>query len=316
MIKLVLQRLASAFFTLVLVAGIVFVLLEALPGDACTAKLERNAKGGMLENCRKEYQLDRPATVRFAEWAVNFAHGDFGVSIKTEKPIVEVVGNRLRNTVALATTATLIGIPLAIFLGIMAGLYRDRFADISVSSISIVAMTIPEFVTATVLILVFSVMLGWTSGVVTAGPNASLSSILSSTVLPTATLTFVMTAHILRMVRSSIIDTMSSDFVTMARLKGVPFWRLVWRHVVPNSLLPTINVIGLTIAWLLGGVVVIEKVFNYPGIGRLAVDAVSDQDLPLVQCISLILAAIYIATNTLTDLAALALNPRLRTYRT
>ena len=138
---------------------------------------------------------------------------------------------------------------------------------------------------------------------------------MASTVLPVATLTLILTAHILRMVRSSVIDVMGSDFVLMARLKGVPFRQIVLRHVLPNSLLPAISVIGLTVAWLLGGVVIVESVFNYPGLGRLAVDAVSDRDLPLVQAIALLLGAIYILTNLAADLLALFLNPRLRTHR-
>src|SRR5690606_7482648 len=142
---------------------------------------------------------------------------------------------------------------------------------------------------------------------------APLSDILAHTVLPSATLSFILVAHIQRMVRSSVVDTLESDFVTMARLKGVPYWQLVWRHVLPNSLLPAVNVIGLTLAWLLSGVVVIETVFNYPGLGRLVVDAVSSHDLPLLQCVALLMAGIYIGVNTLADIVSLMLNPRLRT---
>src|SRR5690606_3824634 len=169
---------------------------------------------------------------------------------------------------------------------------------------------------ATFLILVFSISLGWTTVVVTVSYKAPVLDLVANTVLPTVTLALITVAHILRMVRSSVIDTLESDFVLMARLKGVPFRRIVWRHVLPNSLLPTINVIGLTIAWLLGGVVVIESVFNYPGLGRLAVDAVADRDLPLIQAIALILGSVYILTNLAADLVALLLNPRLRTHRT
>ncbi|MEX1109811.1 MAG: ABC transporter permease, partial [Dongiaceae bacterium] len=188
--------------------------------------------------------------------------------------------------------------------------------DLILSSIAIFSMTIPEFVSATFLILVFSIMLGWTSGVVTVSYNAPALDLVANTTLPTAALALILVAHILRMVRSSVIDVMESDFVLMARLKGVPFRRIVWRHVLPNSLLPTINVIGLTIAWLLGGMVVIETVFNYPGLGRLAVDAVSDRDLPLIQTIAIILGSVYILTNLAADLVSLLLNPKLRTYRT
>jgi len=316
MLRLIFQRIGSAIFTLVFISLVVFACLELMPGDACTAFLGREGKGAALENCRERMGLNRPAPARFLEWAGGAVTGDLGVSMQRERPITEIVGWRLRNTVVLALAAAIVGIPLAIFLGFLAGLYRDRPFDLAVSATAIFAMTIPEFVSATILILVFSVSLGWTAGVVTAGYKAPIMQLLANTVLPVATLTLILTAHILRMVRSSVIDVMGSDFVLMARLKGVPFRQIVLRHVLPNSLLPAISVIGLTVAWLLGGVVIVESVFNYPGLGRLAVDAVSDRDLPLVQAIALLLGAIYILTNLAADLLALFLNPRLRTHRT
>ncbi|MHA1554467.1 MAG: ABC transporter permease, partial [Alphaproteobacteria bacterium] len=242
--------------------------------------------------------------------------GDFGVSMKRKKPISGIVGTRLRNTAILGVTASVIGIPIAILLGIIAGLWRDRPVDLWISTTAIFAMTIPEFVSATLLILVFAVWLGWLPVIVTTRPDAPLLDFLSDIMLPIITLAFVLTAHILRMVRTSVIDVMASDYVQMARLKGVPYWRMVFRHVLPNALLPTINLVALTIAWMLGGVVVIEVVFNYPGLGRLTVDAVSDRDLALVQAIALILATIYVSLNLFADLLTLLVNPRLRTMRT
>jgi len=315
MARLIVQRFLSAGITLVLLAVFVFFAVDVLPGDTCTAYLGRDAKGERLEQCRRDLGLDRPALVRFADWAAGAAAGDFGVSPYRNKPVSEIVGWRMRNTVVLALAASFVGIPLAVLFGVIAGIRRDRPVDMALSSTSILAMTIPEFVTATFLILVFSISLGWTSGVVMAPANAPILDLLGGTVLPTVSLALVFAAHILRMVRSSVIDVLESDYVAMARLKGLPFRWILWRHVLPNSLLPAINVIGLTVAWLLGGVVVIESVFNYPGLGRLSVDAVADRDLPLVQCIVLILASFYILTNLLTDLATLLLNPRLRTFR-
>ncbi len=316
MLRLVMGRLNTTLVTLVLVSVMVFGLLEILPGDACTAYLGRGAKGSILETCREEFGLNRPALERFGEWAGGLLQGDLGISMHRNKPIDELVGWRLRNTVLLAFVAAVVGIPIAIFLGVLSGLKRNRPTDVGLSSLALLAMSVPEFVTATALILVFNIGLGWTTGIVTLGAQAPLWDLLAPTVLPTATLCFLLMAHIQRMVRSSVIDTLESDFVAMARLKGVPYWRLVWRHVLPNSLLPTVNVIGLTLAWLLSGVVVIETVFNYPGLGRLVVAAVTNRDLPMLQCLSLLLAAIYIGVNTLADLAALLLNPRLRTLRT
>ena len=232
------------------------------------------------------------------------------------KPISETVGTRFRNTVILGAAASLVGIPLAILLGIIAALWRDRQPDLWVSTTAIFAMTIPEFVSSTVLILIFSVWLGWLPGIVVTRPDAPLFEFLSDIILPIIALAFVMTAHILRLVRTSVIDVMASDYVRMAQLKGVPYWQMVFRHVLPNALLPTINFVAMMIAWLLSGTVVIEVVFNYPGLGRLIIQAIFYRDLAMVQAIALILAALYVGLNLLADLLTLVANPRLRTMRT
>ncbi len=316
MFRLIVHRLALGLLTLVLVSGIVFVAVEALPGDACTAYLGRMAQGKRLENCRRDFGLERPALTRYAEWTAAAVQGDLGISLKRNKPISSIIGTRLRNTIVLGLAAMIIGVPIAVLLGIIAGLWRDRPVDLWVSTTAIFAMTIPEFVSATLLILVFSVWLGWLPGIVTTPPTAPLFEFLSDIILPIVTLALVMTAHILRMVRTSVIDVMVSDYIQMARLKGVPYWRMVFRHVLPNALLPTINLVALTIAWLLGGVVVIEVVFNYPGLGRLTINAIADRDLAMVQAIALILATIYVGLNLFADLLTMVANPRLRTMRT
>lgn len=315
MLRLVLNRVFWGLATLAGVALFIFVAVETLPGDACTAYLGRAAQGTRLENCRQDFGLQRPAVERFADWAGGMLQGDLGYSMKRHKPIADVVFPRLRNTALLAFAAALVGIPLAIALGVLAGLRRDGPTDVTISTAAIVAMTLPEFVSSTLLILIFSAWLGWSSGIVTANASAPISDLLPALPMPVIALALIMTAHILRMVRTSVIDVLASEYVQMARLKGVPYGQMVWRYVLPNALLPTINLVALTIAWLLGGVVVIEVVFNYPGIGRLSVDAVSDRDLPTVQCIALVMSVIYIVTNLAADLLSLALNPRLRTAR-
>jgi peptide/nickel transport system permease protein len=316
MIRLFIHRLGLGLLTLVFVSGIVFVAVEALPGDACTAYLGRMATGTRLENCRRDFGLERSALTRYAEWTLAALQGDLGKSLSRKKPISSIIGTRLRNTLILGLTATIIGVPIAILLGIIAGLWRDRPADLWISTTAIFAMTIPEFVTSMLLILVFSIWLGWLPGIVTTPPDAPLFEFLQDIILPIVALSLVMTAHILRMVRTSVIDVMASDYVQMARLKGVPYWQMVWRHLLPNVMLPTINLVALTIAWMLGGVVVIEVVFNYPGLGRLTIDAISDRDLALVQAVALVLAGIYIGLNLFADLLTLVANPRLRTMRT
>ena len=315
MFRLIVRRLGLGLLTLVLVSGIIFVGVEALPGDSCTAYLGRMAQGKRLENCRRDFGLERPALTRYAEWALGAVRGDFGVSLKSKKPISRTVGTRFRNTLILGAAASLIGVPLAIVLGIVAALWRDRPPDLWISTTAIFAMTIPEFVSATVLVLIVSVWLGWLPGIVVTRPDAPLFEFLSDIILPIVALALVMTAHILRMVRTCVVDVMASDYIQMARLKGVPYWQMVFGHVLPNALLPTINLVALTIAWLLGGTVVIEVVFNYPGLGRLMVQSIFFRDLAMVQAITLILAALYVGLNLFADLLTLVANPRLRTMR-
>ncbi len=316
MLRLVLRRLALGALTVALVSAMIFAAVEALPGDACTAILQRDASGQRLENCRRELGIARPAPQRYLEWAAGAARGDLGVSAHNGRSIASLVGDRLANTLLLAACSLALGVPLAIGLGILAGLRRDGAADIAISTTTIFAMTIPEFVSATVLIFVFSIWLGWVPGIVTASAGAPVKAIFPGIVLPRVVLTLVMAAPIISTVRSSGIDVLASDYVQMAVLKGVPYRRLVLRHVLPNALLPAINVIALTVAWLLGGVVVVEKVFNYPGLGNYMIDAISDRDLPVVQAIALILATVYVGVNLAADLLGMALDPRFRTLRT
>jgi peptide/nickel transport system permease protein len=313
MLSMLLRRLSLGLITVILVSIIIFTGVEFLPGDACTAFLEREAQGKLLENCRRDLNLNRPAIDRYIDWASSAMVGDLGLSVNGQQSIAELVGNRMNNSLLLAFCALLVGVPLAIFFGVITALWRDKPIDLFFSTAAIFAMTIPEFVSSTVLILVFSVWLGWLPGIVLTSANASAAEFFPEIILPVIVVAMVMTAHILRMVRTSVIDVLASDYVRMATLKGVPYWQIVFHHVLPNALLPAINVVALTIAWLLGGVVVIEVVFNYPGLGRMMIDSISDRDLPVVQAIALILATVYVSINLTADLLTMIANPRLRT---
>ena len=313
MLRMLLRRCVLGAVTVAIVSAIIFLGVELLPGDACTAFLERDAKGQMLENCRKDFGLDRPALTRYFEWAGNALQGDLGMSASGRKSIAELVGHRMKNSLLLAAVSLSVGVPMAIFLGVITGLWRDRPIDLFFSTAAILAMTIPEFVSATVLILIFSVWLGWLPWIVVTSASAPASEFFPEILLPVFVLAMVMMAHILRMVRSSVIEVMAGDYIQMATLKGVPYWRIVFSHALPNALLPAINVVALTIAWLLGGVVVIEVVFNYPGLGRMMIDAISDRDLPVVQAIALIVASVYVGVNLTADILTMVANPRLRT---
>ena len=315
MLKTILRRFGFAAFTIVFVSGVVFAAVEALPGDVCTAYFQRFAQGPRLERCIEEQGLNKPAVERYALWVSGAFQGDLGTSLKKRRPISDLLAERFRNTVLLACASAAIGIPLALVLGFWAGIRRDRPVDLVVSTIAMLAMTVPEFVTASVLIFVFAILLNWFPAVTIVQPTVSIIELLPNIILPVVVLAFVMTAHILRMTRASVIGVMTSDFIQMARLKGVPPRQLFWRHLAPSALIPAVNVIALTIAWLLGGVVVIEQVFNYPGVGKLMLQAIYDRDLPLVQAIALIFAMIYIVANLLADIAMVILDPRIRTSK-
>lgn len=313
MVGLVARRFVLALATLFIISLIIFLGVEALPGDAATAYLGQSATPESLSALREEFGLDAPLHERYLGWLAGILRADLGSSMARRIPVSELIGNQFRNTVVLAAAAAIVGIPLAIVLGVFAGLTRDKWPDVLVSMIAIVGMTLPGFVTATVLIYVFAIRLEWFPAITMVATDAPVSELLPNIVLPIITLTLIMVAHILRLVRTNMIDVMVSDYIQMARLKGVPVIRIVFLHALPNAMLPTINVVALTIAWLLGGVAIIETVFNYPGIGKLLINAIGDRDLALVQGIAIILAGIYITVNLIADLLTLILNPRLRT---
>ena len=315
MFILIFKRVILGFITLFLVSLITFVGVEILPGDACTTYLEREAYGAALEACYQRLGLNIPAYERYIYWLFNVIQGDFGYSLSGEMKINEVLGPRVKNSLVLASASILIGIPLALLLGIITALWRDKLPDIIISTFTIFSMTIPEFISATLLILIVAIWLEWLPGIVIVPTGASIAELLPNIILPVIAISMIMTAHMARMVRSSVIQVMASDYVQMAILKGVPYWKMVFKHVLPNALLPAINVVALTIAWLLGGVVVTEVVFNYPGLGRLVIESISNRDLPVVQALAIILASIYVVINLLADLITLMLNPRLKSLQ-
>ena len=315
MFLLVIKRILLGLITLFIVSLITFVGVEILPGDACTTYLEREAYGAALEACYERLGLNVPAYERYISWAVGVLQGDFGYSLSGDMKINDVLGPRVKNSMVLASASILIGIPIALLLGIITALWRDKMPDIIISTIAIFSMTIPEFVSATLLILIVAIWLEWLPGIVIVPTGVSVYELLPNIILPVIAISMIMTAHMARMVRSSVIQVMASDYVQMAILKGVPYWKMVFKHVLPNALLPAINVVALTIAWLLGGVVVTEVVFNYPGLGRLVIESISNRDLPVVQALAIILASIYVSINLIADLMTLMLNPRLKSLQ-
>jgi peptide/nickel transport system permease protein len=315
MITLIARRFALALVTIFIISFIVFFGVEALPGDAATAYLGQFATPESLNALREKFGLNAPPLVRYVNWLGDLVKGDLGDSLSRKESVAELIGNRFRNTVVLSIAATLFAVPIAILLGVIAGLTRDKWPDIFISLVAIIGMTLPGFVNATVLVYFFAIKLNWFPAVTLIASDAPVSKLLPNIVLPIITLTFIMVAHILRLVRTNMIDVMMSEYVQMARLKGVSAIRIVFSHALPSAMLPTINIVALTIGWLVGGVAIVEAVFNYPGIGTLMLRAISDKDFPLIQAIAIILSSIFIGINLVADLLTLMLNPRLRTAR-
>jgi peptide/nickel transport system permease protein len=312
-VRLLARRLLLAALTVWLASLLVFVALQALPGNLATQILGQNATPQAVAALDARLHLDRPAWQRYLSWLGGALHGDFGTSLATGQPAATMVGHALRNTSLLALIVIVCGVTLSLVFGVVAALFRDRWPDLLISGVSLAGMSVPEFTVATLLVLLFSIRFAVFPAVVIAGPSATLGQLLPDLWLPAAALTIVMAAYIVRMMRTSVIDVLASEFVTMARLKGLPAHRVLLRHALPSALLPTLNVIAINVAWLVGGVVVVENVFNYPGLGTLMLQAVHNRDLPVLQLIAVTGSVVYATVNLLADLGALALNPRLRT---
>ena len=312
MLKLLGQRLVLGFLTLVVVSALIFAVTEWLPGDIATNILGQSATPENVAAIRAELGLDRPAHVRYVEWLRDAANGDFGTSLANKRPVATVVGPRLWNTLFLAMYAAVISIPLSVFLGILAAIYRNSIYDKAVNIGTLAAISMPEFFVGYVLILYLAVHFRWFPAIATFKPEQNFTQHLYSTFLPMLTLVLVVIAHMMRMTRTSVLAVMASPYIEMALLKGLPKSRVVVRHALPNALAPIINVIALNLAYLIVGVVVVEAVFTYNGLGRLMVDAVSKRDVPVVQACGLIFAIVFIGLNMIADVLSILSNPRLR----
>jgi peptide/nickel transport system permease protein len=308
-----LRRLLLGLVTLIFVSLVVFIATQVLPGDAARAVLGRDATPERLAAVRHELHLDQPILLQYARWAGGLLHGDPGNSLANGLPVLQVIEQPLRNTTVLVVLVSIIGIPLSILLGIVAALRAGRSFDTAVSVLSLGLAALPEFIVGMILVFLFStVVLHWFPPVSLVPPGRTLSQVPSILVLPVATLVLVIFPYIFRMIRTSMRDVLASEYIEMARLKGVHRQRLIWLHALPNAIGPTFQVIGLTVAYLAGGVVVIEYLFGFPGVGQKLLDAIRGRDVPVIQCIVLLLAGFYVVVNMLADLATVLITPRLR----
>jgi len=310
--QLVLWRFGLGGGLLVAASMLIYAGVELLPGDFAETYLGREATMESVAALRAELGLDRPLVIRYFEWLGGVFQGDFGLSWSNRNSVGEQLWKRLNNSLVLAGLAGLVAVPLALMLGGLSVLYRDRLTDKTISIVSLAMVSLPEFFVGYLLIQFFTVELGIAAFPATVYDTMALGERLSVLILPVITLAIAVGAHMMRMTRSALINVMTSPYIETAQLKGLSLIRIIARHAAPNAVAPIVTVIALNLAALIVGVVVIEVVFVYPGIGQYMVDAVTVRDMPVVQGCGLIFAAIYIVLNLGADMIAIVTNPRLR----
>lgn len=304
-------RLGLGLLTLWVVSVVIFISVELLPGDLAEAILGQSATEATLQAYRDRLGLERPPVERYLEWLSGAWRGDFGVSLANGQPISDLIGQRLGNTLFLAGLAAAIAIPLALTLGVLAALYRNTFFDKSISVTTLGAISFPEFFVAYILVLLFAIKVNLFPALANIGADSGLGDRVYNSILPALTLTLVVTAHMMRMTRASIINLLARPYIEMARLKGASPARVILRHALPNAIAPISNVIALNLGYLITGVVIVEVVFVYPGLGQLLVDSVTRRDVPVVQAACLIFAGTFIILNLIADVIAIVSDPRL-----
>lgn len=315
LMKLIFSRLALGAVTLLAVSALMFVGIELLPGDLAQQILGQSATPETLAAFRAELGLDQPAHLRYLDWLAAAAQGDFGTSMASQRTVADLLSTRLTNTMFLACYAAVFAVPVAILLGLLSALWRNSLFDRSVNVGALGAISMPEFFVAYLLVLFLSIRMGWFPTLARIDEASSFGDALYRSFLPALTLILVVIAHMMRMTRAAIINVLAAPYIEMARLKGVPRWRVIVLHALPNALAPIINVVALNLAYLIVGVVVVEVVFSYPGLGQLLVDAVASRDFPVVQAVGLFFAGTYITLNVLADILSILSNPRLRHAR-
>jgi peptide/nickel transport system permease protein len=305
-------RLVLATGTLFLVSVFIFGAVDMLPGDVASRILGRLATEENRAALREQLHLDRPPLERYVGWLGDIMHGDIGRTMSTDRPIIELLGPRLKNTLMLGALALLLYVPMAAIPAIIQATRRDTWLDHGLSLVTFLLYSIPDFLLGTLLLLLFVVAIPWLPATSIIDDATTGWELIRALILPASTLALVMAVYAVRMLRDNLIEILDTDFIKFATLSGLPRRRIVIRHALPNALIPSLNVTALNIAYLIGGVVVVEKVFSFPGFGSLLVDALLVRDVPLIQITVLIAAATYITANLIADLGAILLNPKLR----
>lgn len=315
-VRTVLQRLGLGFLTLFVVSVVIFSSLEMLPGGFAEAILGQGATPETVAAFNHEIGLDRPATTRYVEWIGGVLQGDFGHSYaglggSIKRSVTELIAPRLYNTFFLAIMTAVFAVPLSLLLGVLAALYRNSWYDRVVNSVTLTTIAMPEFFIAYILMFFLAIKHRWFYSLSTVDASTPLLEHVYRAALPSLTLTLVIVAHMMRMTRAALINLLASPYIEMAQLKGVSRREVIIKHALPNAWAPIATVIAFNMAYLVVGVVVVEVVYVYPGIGQLMVDSVSSRDMPVVQACALIFAATYILLNLTADIIGIITNPRL-----
>ncbi|MGV1945875.1 MULTISPECIES: ABC transporter permease [unclassified Agrobacterium] len=311
-LSLIARRLVVMLTTLLIVSFIVFSATSLLPGDTATILLGQSATPEAVAGLRTAMHLDDPALLRFVRWLFGLVHGELGTSYANNMAIADLIGPRFVNSMKLAGITTVIAVPLALTLGISSAMLRGTLYDRAVTILTIGVISVPEFMIATLAVLLFAVYLKWLPALSLVSEVHTVFDVLRVYAMPVITLTFVVSAQMIRMSRAAVIETLDTPYVEMALLKGAPRMRIVLRHALPNALGPIVNAVALSLSYLVGGVIIVETIFNYPGIAKLMVDGVATRDLPLIQSCAMIFCVGYLLLITTADIIAIMSNPRLR----
>ena len=319
MLTAILRRIGLSLLILFLVSVLVFLATEVLPGDALDVFLTSDdlmtMKPEQIEALRRNFGLDKPAPVRFFHWLSGAVVGDFGVTFIDKTPVSEVIWDPLLNSLLLAVVITAIAVPVALAIGSSTGYYRGRRPDAIISSLAIIGYSIPDFVIGTLLIIFFAVWIPLFPALILVFADASIWELLKVSLMPAVTVIIGHVAHLSRLLRAGFIEAMNCEFIERARLSGVPENSIVFRHALPASVIPSLNSMALFIAGLLNGLIVIEKVFGYPGLGLQLIEAVDKREVHVVQAITFLGAVLVIGMNLLADLSIIILDPRVRSHK-
>jgi peptide/nickel transport system permease protein len=310
--RLIVSRTFIALLTLCLVSITVFLMIDVLPGDVASRILGREATAESVAQLRAQLHLDDPLVIRYLHWIGNILSGELGKSLASGRPVAEIIAPRIRNTLFLSLGALIVYVPLLTLTAIVQATHRNRFVDHLLSGITLLALSIPDFLLGTLLLVLFVLVVPILPAVSYVDASTPPGRYVLALVMPAVTLGIVITVHTVRMLRDNLIEVLDSDYVRMAELKGLRRSKVLFSHALPNALIPTLNIVALNLVYLIGGVVIVEKVFAFPGFGSLLVDSIQLRDYPMIEATVLIAASVYIVANLAADVATVLLNPRLR----